>query len=89
MNLFGIFLLQHIVLRLKDAVENAETSIVSVRSINLPGEPYLLALSCDHKMLAVCYMINRQSFMDIFAVQTFLSAVSKTDNSKHELNLIS
>lgn len=67
---------QILVLRLNDAVQNAETSNISVRSIYIPGEPYVLALSCDHTMLAVCYTMNRQSFMDVYAVQTFLSAVS-------------
>lgn len=67
---------KNVVLRLHDVVENAETSNISVRSINIPGEPYALALSCDHTLLAVCYTVNRQSFMDIYAVQTFLSAVS-------------
>lgn len=70
------FIVQNVVLRLHDVVENAETSNISVRSINIPGEPYVLALSCDHTMLAVCYTANRQSFMDIYLVQSFLSAVS-------------
>lgn len=77
------FLFENLVLRLNDVVENAETSTVSIRSINLPGEPYLLALSCDHTLLAACYTVNRQSFMDIFAVQTFLSAVSTKQKTTH------
>lgn len=74
------FLFQNLVLRSTDAIENAETSHISVRTINIPGEPYLLALSCDHTLLTVCYTINRKSFMDIFFVRSLLSAVSEKKN---------
>lgn len=47
-----------------------------MRTINIAGEPYLLALSCDHAMLSICYTLNGISFIDIYAVQTFLSNVS-------------
>lgn len=64
------------VLQLKDVVANKESSSVPVRSINIPGEPYILALSCDHTMLSVCYTANGMTFMDVYAVQSFLSSVS-------------
>lgn len=64
------------VLQLKDVVANKESSSVPVRTIKIPGEPYILALSCDHTMLSVCYTANGMTFMDVLAVQSFLSNVS-------------
>lgn len=63
------------VLQLKDIIANNESPSVAVRTIGLPGVPYMLALSCDHSMLSVCYTDNGLSFLDIFAVQSFLSNV--------------
>lgn len=65
-----------LVLLLRDVVEKKESKTVPYRSINLPGEPYSIALNCDHTMLSVCYTVNGPTFMDIYAVQTFLSNVS-------------
>ncbi|XP_031628108.1 nuclear pore complex protein Nup214-like [Contarinia nasturtii] len=61
------------VLRLKDVTENKESPTIPTRIINLPGEPYMLAVSCDHSMLSVCYTVNGTTFIDIYAVQSFLS----------------
>lgn len=71
----------YLVLRLKDVVDNKEAPSIPVRSINIPGEPYSLALSCDHTLLSVCYTANGLSFMDIYAVQSFLSNVSFETNT--------
>ncbi|XP_031632633.1 nuclear pore complex protein Nup214-like isoform X2 [Contarinia nasturtii] len=61
------------VLRLKDVTENKESPTIPTRIINLPAEPYMLAVSCDHSMLSVCYTVNGTTFIDIYAVQSFLS----------------
>lgn len=65
-----------LVLKLKDVIANEESTSVPIRSICIPGEPYVLAVSCDHNMLSVCYKGNGLSFMDINAVDSYLSNVS-------------
>lgn len=72
----SFFSVKFLVLQLKDVVENKQSSTIPIRSINIPGEPYVLAISCDHTMLSVCYTAHGLSFIDIYAVQTFLSNVS-------------
>lgn len=73
-------------LQLKDVVANKESQSVPVRTIKVPGEPYVIAVSCDHTMLSVCYMVNGLSFIDIYAVQSFLSAVCVRIQSKSASN---
>lgn len=76
MSLVNLFILFTSVLLLRDVVEKRESQTVPYRTINLPGEPYSIALNCDHTMLSVCYTANGPTFMDIYAVQSFLSNVS-------------
>lgn len=65
------------VLQLSDVVDNKESSSIALRPIAITGIPYSIALSCDQEMLSVCYTANGISFIDIYAVRTLLSSVSR------------
>lgn len=63
------------VIQLSDIVDRKGGECIPRRTIPVPAAPYLLALSCDHSMLAVCYASNNSSFITIYSVPSFLSNV--------------
>ncbi|XP_055636378.1 nuclear pore complex protein Nup214 [Toxorhynchites rutilus septentrionalis] len=63
------------VLQLKDITqERVIDEIVPLRTIALPSEPFQLAVSSDHSLLAVDVSVNGVSFIYIYAVASFLTA---------------
>lgn len=70
-----VYMLFLSVIQLSDIVDRKGAECIPRRTIPVPAAPYLLALSCDHSMLAVCYASNNSSFITIYSVQSFLSNV--------------
>lgn len=62
------------VVQLSHLVNESET--ILARSIPLSSASHAIALSCDHKLLAVNFVQNGISFVTIFSVPSFMSAVS-------------
>lgn len=48
---------------------------LKVRVVNLPGEPKVLACSCDGSMLAINYASNNTGFLQIYQVDSFVTTV--------------
>lgn len=66
----------HQVIQLNDVVQRKGAENVPRRAIKITAPPHLIALSCDHTMLAVNYSLNNTSLIDIYLVSSFLSNVS-------------
>lgn len=73
----GINYILFAVIQLNDVVERKDVSEIPIRTVTIPGVPYYLAVSCDDTILSVCYAIDSLSFIDLYSVQSFLSAVRK------------
>uniref|UniRef100_A0A182WGB6 Nuclear pore complex protein Nup214 n=1 Tax=Anopheles minimus TaxID=112268 RepID=A0A182WGB6_9DIPT len=62
------------VLKLKDiTTDRVINEIVPLRTVPLPSEPYQLAVSCDHGLLAVDIIANGVPFVYIYSVPSFLT----------------
>ncbi|XP_037820822.1 nuclear pore complex protein Nup214 isoform X2 [Lucilia sericata] len=62
------------VFKLRDIVDaKASGQELKVRVVNLPGEPKVLACSCDGSMLAVNYVLNNTGFLQIYQVDSFVT----------------
>ncbi|XP_065355960.1 nuclear pore complex protein Nup214 isoform X2 [Calliphora vicina] len=71
------------VFKLRDVVDAKATGQeLKVRVVNLPGEPKVLACSCDGSMLAINYVSNNTGFLQIYQVDSF---VTTTLNSLYNL----
>lgn len=66
------------VAQLSDVIARKDVPNIPMRTIKIPGAPYMLALSCDHETLSVCYTMNGSSFIDLYSVRSFLSIVRVT-----------
>ncbi|XP_055591085.1 nuclear pore complex protein Nup214 [Uranotaenia lowii] len=63
------------VIQLKDLTgQRIIDDVVPLRTVPLPSEPYQMAVSCDHALLAVDVLINGVSFIQIYSVPSFLSS---------------
>ncbi|XP_046801029.1 nuclear pore complex protein Nup214 isoform X2 [Lucilia cuprina] len=63
------------VFKLRDIVDGKTSGQeLKARVVNLPGEPKVLACSCDGSMLAVNYVLNNTGFLQIYQVDSFLTA---------------